>query len=80
MDLADKTVGIHAAASTFTAYIRPWLLQSTSNREKLDDIHGAQLNDGIQLVSQNIRVCQPSCSMSFLFLPKLLLLAIRLSL
>ncbi|KIO43435.1 rod shape-determining protein MreD [Sanguibacteroides justesenii] len=42
MDLADKTVGIHAAASTFTAYIRPWLLQSTSNREKLDDIHGAQ--------------------------------------
>ena len=42
MDFADKTVGIHAAASTFVAYVRPRLLQLTFNREKLDDLKGIQ--------------------------------------
>ena len=42
MDLADNTVGIHAAASTFIAYIRPRLLQLTSTREEIDDTHGGQ--------------------------------------
>ena len=42
MDLADNTVGIHAAASTFIAYIRPRLLQLTSTREEIDDTHGEQ--------------------------------------
>lgn len=45
MDLADNTVGIHAAASTFLAYIRPRLLLLTSTREELDDVHGAQRLD-----------------------------------
>ncbi|WP_018336343.1 MULTISPECIES: hypothetical protein [Butyricimonas] len=40
MDLADNTVGIHAAASTFLAYIRPRLLLLTSTREELDEAHG----------------------------------------
>ena len=38
----DNTVGIHAAASTFIAYIRPRLLQLTSTREEIDDTHGGQ--------------------------------------
>lgn len=42
MDLADNTVGIHAAASTLLAYIRPGLLRLTSTREELDDAHGIQ--------------------------------------
>ena len=42
MDFADNTVGIHAAASTFVAYIRPRLLQLTSTREELADAHGVQ--------------------------------------
>lgn len=42
MDFADNTVGIHAAASTFVAYIRPRLLQLTSTREELEDAHGVQ--------------------------------------
>ncbi len=42
MDFADNTVGIHAAACTFTAYIRPRLLQLTSTREEIDDMHGGQ--------------------------------------
>ena len=42
MDFADNTVGIHAAASTFVAYIRPRLLQLTSPREELEDAHGVQ--------------------------------------
>ena len=42
MDLADNTVGIHAAASTFIAYIRPRLLQLTSTQEEIDDTHGGQ--------------------------------------
>lgn len=48
MDLADNTVGIHAAASTFLAYIRPRLLLLTSTREELDDVHGAQRLDDIR--------------------------------
>ena len=40
MDLADNTVGIHAAASTFLAYLRPRLLLLTSTREELDEAHG----------------------------------------
>lgn len=39
MDLVDNTIGIHAAASTFIAYIRPRLLLLTSNREAIDEIH-----------------------------------------
>lgn len=42
VDLANNTMGIHAAATTFIAYIRPKLLQLTSNREQIADIHGAQ--------------------------------------
>lgn len=42
MDFADNTVGIHAAASTFVAYIRPRLLQLTSTREELEDSLGVQ--------------------------------------
>lgn len=37
MDLANNTPGIHAAATTFVAYARPWLLQVATNREALDD-------------------------------------------
>lgn len=42
MDFADNTVGIHAAASTFVAYIRPRLLQLTSTREELEETYGVQ--------------------------------------
>ncbi len=42
VDLANHTMGIHAAATTFIAYLRPKLLLLTSNREQIDDIHGAQ--------------------------------------
>jgi hypothetical protein len=38
MDLAGNTTGIHAAASTFVAYVRPRLLQLTSAREEIDKI------------------------------------------
>lgn len=42
VDLANNTMGIHAAASTLLAYIRPRLLMLTSNREQIDDIQGKQ--------------------------------------
>ena len=41
-DLANHTMGIHAAATTLLAYIRPRLLMLTSNREQIDDIQGKQ--------------------------------------
>lgn len=42
IDLANNTMGIHAAATTLLAYIRPRLLMLTSNREQIDDIQGKQ--------------------------------------
>lgn len=42
IDLANHTMGIHAAATTLLAYIRPRLLMLTSNREQIDDIQGKQ--------------------------------------
>lgn len=42
VDLANHTMGIHAAATTLLAYIRPRLLMLTSNREHIDDIQGRQ--------------------------------------
>lgn len=42
VDLANNTMGIHAAASTLIAYIRPRLLMLTSNSEQIDNIHGKQ--------------------------------------
>lgn len=42
VDLVNNTMGIHAAATTFVAYIRPRLLMLTSNREQIDDIQGKQ--------------------------------------
>jgi len=42
MDFADNTAGIHAAASTFVAYIRPRLLQLTLTREELEETYGVQ--------------------------------------
>lgn len=42
MDFANNTMGIHAAATTLLAYIRPRLLMLTSNREQIDDIQGKQ--------------------------------------
>lgn len=42
IDLANHTMGIHAAATTLIAYIRPRLLMLTSNREQIDDIQGKQ--------------------------------------
>ena len=40
MDLAGSTAGIHAAAATLVAYIRPRLLHLTSIREDMDDARG----------------------------------------
>lgn len=42
VDLANNTMGIHAAASTLVAYMRPRLLMLTSNREQIDDVQGKQ--------------------------------------
>jgi len=42
IDLSNHTMGIHAAATTLIAYIRPRLLMLTSNREQIDDIQGKQ--------------------------------------
>lgn len=42
VDLANNTMGVHAAATTLVAYIRPRLLMLTSNREQIDDIQGKQ--------------------------------------
>lgn len=42
VDLANNTMGIHAAATTLLAYVRPKLLMLTSNREQIDDIQGKQ--------------------------------------
>lgn len=42
MDFANNTMGIHAAATTLLAYIRPRLLMLTSNREQIDAIQGKQ--------------------------------------
>ena len=55
MDLADNTVGIHAAASTFIAYIRPRLLQLTSPGRNRRHAWRARSN-GCQVVSE-IHVC-----------------------
>ena len=40
IDLANHTMGIHAAVTTLIAYMRPRLLMLTSNREQIDDIQG----------------------------------------
>ena len=40
MDFASHSVGIHAAATTFVAYIRTRLLLLTSNREELEEVYG----------------------------------------
>lgn len=37
MDLANNTPGIHAAATTFITYLRPWLLQWAINREEIEN-------------------------------------------
>jgi len=42
VDLSNNTMGIHAAATTLVAYIRPRLLMLTANREQIDDIQGKQ--------------------------------------
>ncbi|MDE5639861.1 MAG: rod shape-determining protein MreD [Odoribacter sp.] len=42
VDLVNNTMGIHAAATTFIAYLRPRLLLLISNRDQMDDIQGAQ--------------------------------------
>ena len=42
VDMANNTMGIHAAATTLVAYIRPRLLMLTSNREQIDDVQGKQ--------------------------------------
>lgn len=42
IDLANNTMGIHAAATTLIAYMRPRLLMLTSNREQIDDVQGKQ--------------------------------------
>ena len=42
VDLANNTMGVHAAATTLIAYIRPRLLMLTSNSEQIDNIHGKQ--------------------------------------
>lgn len=42
VDLANNTMGVHAAATTLVAYIRPRLLMLTSNREQIDDVQGKQ--------------------------------------
>ncbi len=42
VDIANHTMGIHAASTTLIAYIRPRLLLLTSNREQIDDTQGKQ--------------------------------------
>lgn len=42
MDINAHTMGVHAAATTLIAYLRPRLLVLTSTREQIDDIHGKQ--------------------------------------
>lgn len=42
IDQANHTMGIHAAATTLLAYIRPRLLMLTSNREQIDEVQGKQ--------------------------------------
>lgn len=42
VDLGNHTMGIHTAATTLIAYIRPRLLMLTSNREQIDDVQGKQ--------------------------------------
>lgn len=42
VDFANHTMGIHAAAATLIAYLRPRLLMLTSNREEIGDIQGKQ--------------------------------------
>lgn len=42
VDLANNTMGVHTAATTLLAYIRPRLLMLTSNCEQLEDIQGKQ--------------------------------------
>ena len=42
IDLMNHTMGIHAVATTFLAYLRLRLLMLLSNNEQLDDIQGRQ--------------------------------------
>lgn len=56
MDLADNTVGIHAAASTFIAYIRPRLLQLIPLPGRNRRHAWRARSDGCQVVSE-IHVC-----------------------
>ena len=42
VDLANHTGGIHAAATTLLAYLRPYLLTLLLNREQLDEQQGKQ--------------------------------------
>lgn len=42
IDIANNTMGVHAAATTFLAYVRPKLLMLTSNREQMDGMQGTQ--------------------------------------
>lgn len=44
IDLANNTMGIHAAASTFIAYLRPRLLLLTSNREQITEVQGQKVS------------------------------------
>ncbi|MDL2252326.1 rod shape-determining protein MreD, partial [Odoribacter sp. OttesenSCG-928-J03] len=38
VDIANNTMGIHAAAATIVAYLRPRLLLSITNRTQINDI------------------------------------------
>lgn len=42
IDIASNTMGIHAAATTFIAFLRPRLLMLTSTREQIGDTFGKQ--------------------------------------
>lgn len=42
VDLSNNTMGIHAAATTFIAYLRPRLLLLISNRDQINNIQGFQ--------------------------------------
>ena len=41
-DLANNTMGVHMGAATLVAYLRPYLLQHTSNREQVDELQDQQ--------------------------------------
>lgn len=42
VDIVNHTMGIHTAATTLIAFMRPQLLLLTSNREQISDIQGRQ--------------------------------------